>query len=247
MRNPTTTPKRISTSLTCAIATFFAFHLACATEIVVLDAGHSIDKPGAMGASGIPEVSYNLAVTAAVKTALESRHGIGTILTNPNGEGPSLEDRTRSTQGRLLVSIHHDSMQQSWIDAGKANTLKGFSVFVSAKNPSAQLSYVCAKHVASVMRDSGESPSLYHATPIKGENRPLLDTHLGIHQFDDLIVLKRAQSAAILIEVGVIVNPREAQRLASQGHIQKIGNAIAKGIANCVHQHGHSFADTKAL
>ena len=54
---------------------------------------------------------------------------------------------------------------------------------------------------------AGEKPSLYHAEPIAGENRPLLDRRLGVHRFDGLAVLKTATMPAVLVEAGVIVNP----------------------------------------
>lgn len=75
---------------------------------------------------------------------------------------------------------------------------------------------------------------MYHAARIKGEGRPLLDKKRGIHQFNDLVVLKTAKSPAILIETGVIVNRFESQRLAQANVINKIALAISSGIEDCL-------------
>jgi N-acetylmuramoyl-L-alanine amidase len=79
----------------------------------------------------------------------------------------------------------------------------------------------------------GEKPSLYHATPIQGENRPLIDKRLGVHEYDDLIVLKTAPIPAVLVEIGVIANPDEERRLSQPDTIQRISKAIETGIHRC--------------
>ena len=99
--------------------------------------------------------------------------------------------------------------------------------------PHYQQSLACAKAIGERLLAAGETPSLYHATPIKGENRPLIDTRLGIHRFDDLVVLKTAPMPAVLVEAGVIANPDEEPRLQNPATITKIANAISEGIVAC--------------
>jgi N-acetylmuramoyl-L-alanine amidase len=67
-----------------------------------------------------------------------------------------------------------------------------------------------------------------------GENRPLLNEQLGIHKFDGLAVLRLASTPAVLIEVGVIVNPVEEHNLLRQSVQVAIATAIASGISSCV-------------
>jgi N-acetylmuramoyl-L-alanine amidase len=61
----------------------------------------------------------------------------------------------------------------------------------------------------------------------------LLDQRLGIHRFDDLIVLKTAPMPAVLVEAGVIANPGEETRLRNPATIARIAQAISKGIEAC--------------
>jgi N-acetylmuramoyl-L-alanine amidase len=206
--------------------------LASATSIIV-DTGHTPLHPGATAASGRTEYYYNLDMSNAVAADLTQA---GDQVTRSAADGKEIELKQRplvNSSADLFVSIHHDSMPQAWIDAGRQKHYAGYSIFVSAKNSHYDQSLACAKQVGRALQAAGEKPSLYHATPIAGENRPLLDKRLGVHQYDDLIVLKSATMPALLVEIGVIVNPSEEVRLSQPQTRQKIAHALASGIAAC--------------
>ena len=143
---------------------------------------------------------------------IKQAEGVAAVATATGGvhvvrvEGEySLAARTSTSKGaHLFLSLHHDSIQQSWIDDGKRGDYSGYSVFVSRKNPMFPQSLWCAQNVGWSLGKIGEHPSLYHATPEKGENRRLLDESAGVHLYNDLVVLKTAQAPAILVEAGVI-------------------------------------------
>ncbi len=215
------------------IAGYSMLGSAMATTVAV-DVGHTPQRPGAMGASGVPEYTYNLALASVVADELQSA-GVSVVLIGADGNDIGLADRTKFKESAdLLVSIHHDSIQQDWIDAGRASEFAGFAVFVSEKNTSVDASIACAKAVGGQMVSAGERPSLYHAMKATGEGRPVLDKATGVHQFDDLVVLKTARSAALLVEAGVIVNPRESKRLAQAQTRTSLGKAIAAGVLTCL-------------
>ncbi|MDN8037205.1 N-acetylmuramoyl-L-alanine amidase family protein [Burkholderia vietnamiensis] len=200
---------------------------------IVVDTGHTPAHPGATGASGRVEYRYNLDLSTAVADTLIA-HGDRVLRTSADGREIALDQRsTQAPNANLFVSIHHDSMQQQFIDAGRQREFHGFAVFVSERNPHYAESLRCAKSIAEHLLAAGERPSLYHAQPIKGENRPLIDPQLGIHRFDDLVVLRTAPIPAVLVEAGVIVNPDEEKRLAQRDTIQRLGAAIAGGIDAC--------------
>ncbi|VWD56316.1 cell wall hydrolase [Burkholderia lata] len=204
-----------------------------AGRYIVVDTGHTPAHPGSTGASGRVEYLYNLDLSAAVAEKLVA-HGDRVLRTSADGREIALDQRsTQAPDANLFVSIHHDSMQQQFIDAGRQREFRGFSVFVSERNPHYAESLRCAKAIAERLVAAGERPSLYHAQPIRGENRPLIDPQLGIHRFDDLVVLRTAPIPAVLVEAGVIVNPDEEARLARRETIQKLSTAIAGGIDAC--------------
>jgi N-acetylmuramoyl-L-alanine amidase len=199
---------------------------------IIVDAGHTPAHPGATGASGRVEHLYNLDLSKAVAFDLAAA---GDRITRTGADGEiGLADRPNAApKADFFISIHHDSMQQAWIDAGRNRELKGYAIFVSELNPHYQQSLTCAKAIGERLLAAGETPSLYHATPIKGENRPLIDRRLGIHRFDDLVVLKTAHMPAVLVEAGVIVNPGEERRLAEPATIRNLADAISQGIMDC--------------
>jgi len=211
----------------------FAIEQAQAGYIAV-DTGHTPLHPGATGASGRVEYLYNLDMSRALAKDLVIS-GDRVSRTSANGNEITLQERsTQAPDADLFISIHHDSMLQEWIDAGRRKEFSGYSIFVSKKNTNYEYSLNCAKKIGEQMIAIGEKPSLYHAIPIQGENRPLLDKHLGIHQYDDLIVLKTAPIPAVLVEIGVIANPDEEARLSKPDTIQRVSHAITAGIHACL-------------
>lgn len=213
---------------------YLALALTAHAASVVIDTGHTPKHPGAHGPDGLPEYAFNLRLTDAVSSQLQAA-GVRVARVAADGQEIELAQRTQlHPSADLFVSIHHDSIQQEWIDAGRRGEFKGYALFVSEKNPHYAESLACAEQLGHHMLAIGEAPSLYHATPIPGENRPLIDTTLGIHRFDDLVVLKTASMPAVLIEAGVIANPSEEARLARRDTVDRLASAITQGIESCL-------------
>lgn len=220
-------------TMACAAAVAAAPAAVPGPSHIVVDTGHTPQRPGATGASGRVEYLYNLDLSTAIADRLVAA-GQQVTRVAADGREIALQDRaTRTPDAGLFVSIHHDSMQQAWIDAGRRREFAGYSLFVSEKNPRYADSLRCAQSVGEAMRNAGQMPSLYHATPIPGENRPLIDARLGIHRFDDLVVLKTAPMPAILIEAGVIANPDDEARVGRPDTVQLLAAAIVQGIQAC--------------
>lgn len=201
---------------------------------IAIDTGHSATEPGATSASGQPEYSFNKRIARYILQALkEAGHRV--IDVDSLGHNLSLLERAQASKGAdLLVSLHHDSIQQFYLTAGRAKEFSGFSVFVSDLNPHPRRSLQCAEGIGAALIARGARPSRYHAEPIPGENRPLLNARLGVHRFDGLVVLRLASTPAVLIEAGVIVNPIEERNLLQPSVQVAIAAAIANGIISCV-------------
>lgn len=220
--------KSVLLALVCSVSSLATF----AQTQIVLDTGHSDLRPGVIGLAGGREFDFNRSMTKLLVPKLE-HDGYKVTDVAANMYDPDLYSRAIIAKpSDVFVSIHHDSMQQSWIDAGRRKEFSGFSVFVSHKNANFDASLVCARRIGAQLVKAGEHPSLYHANPI--ENRPILDKEFGVHAYDNLAVLKVAKSPAVLVEVGVVANPDEEQRLSTDVVKAKIAGAIAEGIEQCV-------------
>ena len=223
---------RLARRTALCIAAMFAALPAHAAHIVV-DTGHRPARPGATGASGRVEYLYNLDISNRVAMALRV---MGDRVTQVAADGAEIDLGKRSRiapRADFFVSIHHDSMQQWLIDAGRQREFSGYAVFVSSRNPRYEQSVRCARAIGEQLLAAGEKPSLYHADPIVGESRPVIDARLGVQRFDNLAVLKTAPMAGVLVEVGVIVNPDEERRLARPEVIDRLARAIADGAHAC--------------
>lgn len=206
-------------------------HTIAASIDVAIDVGHSKARPGAIAASGATEFSLNRALALRVDASLRSMN-LSTQMIGVNGDADRLADRTSSaTRASLFVSLHHDSIKQEWLQ--RAQEFSGYSIFVSRRNIAPQKSLACAKKIALQMQASGFTPSHYHALEVPGEGRPFADMELGIHWFDDLIVLKTASQPAVLIEAGVIVNPDDEALVSSTEGRSILASAIGTGIRAC--------------
>lgn len=209
---------------------------------VAIDIGHHRQAPGATSARGEPEWAFNGALARQVDEALR-RQGIATVLLNPTGETIDLRQRPADAQAAgatLFLSIHHDSVQDRYLSHWRWNgqdrlysdKFSGYGLFVSGKNPAFDGSLAAAKAVGDQLLATGLHPSLHHAEPIPGENRPLLDADRGIYRFDDLVVLKTTEIPALLIEAGIIVNRRDELILSQDAFRQRFAEAVAAGIVH---------------
>lgn len=198
---------------------------------ITIDTGHTSKQAGAISATGINEYYYNLNMTNSISNLL-AMNGTKINRVPTNLPNITLNQRVQMyPQSKLFVSIHHDSIPG--VLQPHKDKIAGFSVFVSAKNPQFSKSLNCARHVANSLKSIGEYPSTFHSLDIPGERKKLLDMN-GVYQYDNLVVLKNAPSPAILVEIGVISNPYEANRLNHPQTIDRIAKAIAYSISTCI-------------
>jgi N-acetylmuramoyl-L-alanine amidase len=221
--------------LLCAVAPAHA-------ATVAVDVGHFIEEPGATSARGRPELDFNRELAAEIESAVRGR-GLRTLLVGADGFASRLTQRTVAAAGAdFFLSVHHDSVQPHFLETWEFDRVErlfsdrysGFSLFVSRKNRSLARSLACASAMGEALRHAGFSPSLYHADPIPGENKPFADRRNGVHYYDNLIVLKTARTPAVLLEAGVIVNRDEELKVQAEDVRRRIAAAVAQGLDRCL-------------
>jgi N-acetylmuramoyl-L-alanine amidase len=75
----------------------------------------------------------------------------------------------------------------------------------------------------------GRSPTLHHAESIKGEGRKLINADLGIYEAP-FRVLVSSPLPAVLVEIGVVVNRTEEERLEDEQFRKRIEQALATAL-----------------
>ena len=150
----------------------------------VIDVGHAAREYGATAWNGGHEYDYNLRFAKELAARLEEEQ-IPYIFSGFHSGKNTLDDRiTRTGPQAIFISIHHDAVQPRYCTLG------------------------LAREIAAGLRDAGLKNSAHHAENIPGEGREWLDKN-GVFRYDGLLVLRKAQGPAVLMEVGVIVNPRD--------------------------------------
>ena len=213
---------------------------ACDTDKfpIAVDIGHTALSPGAVSAHGRGEFEFNLALGRQVATALRSA-GFPTETIVIEGQGKSQLKkrvaRANALNPRLLISIHHDSVQQrylkTWEHNGRklqhADRFSGFSLFISRANPKFQDSAIFATLLADQLNSAGLDFTTHHAENIAGERKPLLDPQRGIYEYKNLRVLKDVSMPAVLLEAGIIVNREEELAMLTPQRRQAISDSVA--------------------
>ena len=212
----------------------------CDTENfpIAVDIGHTASSPGAISAHGRGEFEFNLALGRNVAAALRSAgFPTETIVIDGGGKAQLSERvaRANALNPRLLISIHHDSVQQrylkTWEHNGRklqhADRFSGFSLFISRANPKFQDSAIFATLLADQLNSAGLDFTTHHAENIAGERKPLLDPQRGIYEYKNLRVLKDVSMPAVLLEAGIIVNREEELAMLTPQRRQAISDSVA--------------------
>lgn len=209
---------------------------------VALDVGHYLEEPGVISARGRPEFEFNRDLAREIEAALTAR-GHTVRLIGADGGMKDLWRRPQVAQGMdLFVSVHHDSVRERYlsgwthdgVERHYSDMFSGFSLFVSRENPDVKRGLRCASAIGAALRSAGFKPSLYHADPVFGENRPFADKDNGVHYFDRLAVLRHAGMPALLFEAGVIVHREEEIRMSDKTVQKQIALSVVQGVEACL-------------
>jgi N-acetylmuramoyl-L-alanine amidase len=213
---------------------------------IVLDVGHTAESEGATSARNVSEFVYNLRLAKRIEEKLKAEGFKETRLLLTEGKARrSLVKRVSAAndlRADLLLSIHHDSVPtkflEEWEFEGKksrySDRFSGYSVFVSRSNPDFRTSFAFAELIAKEMKAQGLDYARQYSQPIMGRyQRELLNKETGVYRYDELIVLRKTQMAAVLLEAGSIINRDEELQMGSPER----RNIISSGVAAAMKQY----------
>lgn len=217
-------------------------------RLIVLDAGHGGDDPGALGPTGLQEKELVLDVTRRVTRLVEERLGIKVLLSRDGDHFVPLRDRTsfaNRNRADLFVSIHANAHRQSGSAGVETFFLSSEATDNEARQVAAQENSVTeletptprvrADFVKAILWDLAQSEFQMESSRLAeivqdSMTQALRIPNRGVKQAG-FYVLGGAAMPAVLIEVGFVTNPREEKRLKDGKYRDEIARAILAGLA----------------
>jgi N-acetylmuramoyl-L-alanine amidase len=210
---------------------------------VVVDVGHTSESPGAKSARGVGEYDFNLRLATLVEQDL-LRAGFGrTVLLIT--DGPTRKGlaervaRANALSADLFLSIHHDSVPDSFLQAWEyegekrhySDRFKGHSIFFSNDNVDPAASLMFGHLLGEELKARGLQYTPHYIEKFMGRRQRLLvDVKAGVYRYDQLIVLRTTHMPAVLLEAGSIINRDEELELSSHEHRALISAAVTDAV-----------------
>ena len=218
-------------------------------KVVVVDAGHGGEDPGASGKNGSREKDVNLAIAKKLVNTINQSDNIKAILTRsgdyyiPLTERITIGLRERAT---MFISIHADAVEST--------SAKGASIYsLSEKGEVSELAKQLEQSENSVDQFGGvetvidsdqflktmltdfsrkdrDIQSQQLAAAILKQISSIGPVHKKTPQKANFVVLKSPSIPSVLVETAFISNPDQEERLNNSAEQQKIADAIFQGI-----------------
>lgn len=220
--------------------------------VVVIDAGHGGEDPGAIGPGGTREKDVVLRMARILEELINSKPGYTARMTRTGDYYIDLRSRTllaRRHNADLFVSVH--------ADAFRSPQPSGASVFaLSQRGATSETARWLAQSenrsdliggegggvtlndkddmLAGVLLDLSMTASINASVGVGGHVLTKLGGVTRLHkpgvEQAAFAVLRSPDIPSILVEAGFISNPQEERRLASNDHQRKIADAVFRGI-----------------
>lgn len=223
--------------------------------LVVVDAGHGGEDPGAVGGRGVLEKDVTLAIARELAGRINAQPGMRAVLTRDRDYYIGLRERMeqgRSASADLFVSIHADAFTN--------RKVQGASVYVLSQSgaSSEAARWLAEKENASdliggiplgdkdpvlqtVLLNMSQAAQIRSSRLVADEVLAALGTVGPVHksevQHAGFLVLKSPDVPSILVETAFISNPQEERKLADPRHQRRVADAVFKGIVSYFRTH----------
>ncbi len=216
--------------------------------VIVVDAGHGGEDPGARGRHGTIEKEVTLAIALKLKEAIDQQPMMRAVLTRDSDFFIPLRERVekaRRAQADLFVSVHADafvkpdargssvfalsergatSVSARWLARQENNADLIGGVSIDTRDP----------HLAQTLLDLSMTATIADskrlANLVLSELGNVNRLHKNYVEQAGFAVLKSPDVPSILVETAFISNPTEEQRLGDASYQVRMAGAILSGI-----------------
>ena len=219
--------------------------------VVVIDAGHGGEDPGAIGPGGVREKDVVLKIAQELKRLIDAEKGYRAVLTRTGDYYVSLRGRTgkaRQSNADLFVSVHADAFKDPrargasvWVLSPRGATSE-MGRWLAQRENSADLiggvgslslgdkDDVLASVLLDMSMNASRKDSHQVASRIHGNMASFARMHKKHVEQAGFVVLKSPDIPSILVETGFISNPEEARLLKTDSYRKRMAQAIFRGI-----------------
>lgn len=216
--------------------------------VIVVDAGHGGEDPGAVGKRKTYEKHITLSIAKRLERLIKREKGMKVVMTRSSDHFVSLSQRVMIAQkakAHLFVSIHADAWTKP--------SAKGSSVYALAeRGATSSAARWLAKNqndadligganfkevdrrLQSVLVDMTTSWKINYSLELGHSVLQYLGRINTLHRRQveqaGFLVLKAPGIPSILVETAFISNPQEERKLKTAAYQQKVADAILKGI-----------------
>lgn len=228
--------------------------------VVAIDPGHGGIDPGAIGHGGLREKFVVLAIAKRLARLINAEPGMRAVLTRSDDRFLPLRtriDKARRYKADLFISIHADGFHDS--------RARGSSVYVVSKRGASSEAARWLAHkenqadlvggvslddkegdLAKVLLDLSQNATIEAshtaADDVLRQLKAIGPVHKRRVERAAFVVLKSPDIPSMLVETAFISNPKEAKRLGSAKHQQRLARAILGGVKR--YFRGHAPAGT---
>lgn len=185
-------------------------------KIVVIDAGHGANMPGAI-VGNVQEKDIDLDIVKQLKRLFDEAgdETLGVYYTRLDDSDPAFADRAglgNDIGANLFVSIHNNSYPA-------LQSVNGTAVLYDEKKETEGNS---SRHLADIL--------------LEKTTEALGTKNMGLVAGNDIYVIRTSEAPAALVEVGFMTNPKELARLTDEKYQKKCARAIYNGIMQALEE-----------
>ncbi|MCC7037357.1 MAG: N-acetylmuramoyl-L-alanine amidase [Alphaproteobacteria bacterium] len=216
--------------------------------IVVIDAGHGGEDPGAAGRGGIIEKRITLTIAKELERQLSETGRYRAILTRSTDKYIKLRERVaiaKRAKADLFISIHADKIDRTGVRGASIYTLSqnasdnetarladqennsGVVAGVDLANESQDVADILLDLAMREKMNESKLLAKYLDQAFRDKSIRLLPNS---HRAAGFAVLKAPDVPAALIETGFLSNPEEAKLLSTSAFQRRIASAMLDGI-----------------
>ena len=219
--------------------------------LVVIDAGHGGEDPGAIGTFGTYEKVVALSIAQMVADTINQQAGMKAVMSRTGDYYLSLRKRTEIARAKgadLFISIHADAFRDTRVRGASVWVLsdKGADSEVGRWLEQREKDADLLGGVESVALDQYDADVAEVLLKIQTEHSVRLSQSIAKNVIGELarsvvvhnektksagfIVLKNPAVPSILIETGFISNPQDEQNLRKTSYQRKVAHSIVRGV-----------------